>query len=156
MSLVWVRVIEHVIESYETRPQDAVPQQARDTIRRLAEASAKIRLAEEVTTEDAHRAITIYRRPFEEIHNIDYEPSDISSDAISGLGADQQEHRKRRVITQIFANVNRPLAESEILETAQEKGLSRRDALVVLGELKGRGELGLNVNGDWYAFSIFS
>ncbi len=140
----------------EALDKPAVPQQARDTIRRLAEASAKIRLAEEVTTEDAHRAITVYRRPFEDIHNIDYEPSDISSDAISGRGADQQEHRKRRVITRIFANANGPLAESEILETAQEKGLSRRDALVMLGELKGKGELGLDVHGDWYAFSTFS
>lgn len=126
--------------------KNTVPQTAAGSLRRLTEAHAKARFADRVTVEDAQQVIPIYRRRFEQIEIID----------IEGLTTDHlfpKENRRRRIIQRLFAANEGPIAESELLEQATQNGVTRRDTLLILGELKSKSEVDFNNDHEWYAYS---
>lgn len=142
-------LFEGLVEIHvEKMDADSVPRQARDTIKRLAMASARTRWDEQTTVEDAQRAITIYRRPFEELHGIDYEPPDFDLSAIPGM--DTEERRKRRRFKQLFANDNH-WDEDELIARGIEEGFEEWEVHRYIGELKGRGEISQDYEDNWYA-----
>lgn len=141
-------LFEGLVEIHiEKMEKNAVPKAAESTLRRLAEASARARFSNEVTNVDAQRAITIYRRPYEELHGIDYEPPEFDNDLFI-LGKPQKT-RKLRTIQQIIVK-DGPISDEEVVEVARETGLETWEIHQILGELNGRGVISKSTNGDWY------
>ena len=142
-------LFEELVEIHvEKMERGDVPQSERDALRRMVEASARSRLDDTVSREDVERVTTIYRRPYEEIHGVDYEPPEYDAEAIFGNGT---ERRKRRIVKQILAEEGH-LSTSELVTKSVERGLSEADARHVIGYLEGRGHLGTDTNDDWFAW----
>ncbi|WP_435181439.1 hypothetical protein [Halorussus sp. AFM4] len=157
-------VIEQAVESQlfealveihvESLGEDSVPQQGKDTLHRLSEACARIRHDDDVLPVDADRAIQMYRRPYEVMYGIDNEPKNLSDEQIDTAiqGYVSEETKKKRRVRQMFSRrePGDAIDEDAIIEKGAEKGLSKREVLVILGELKGKGEIAESRNGGWY------
>jgi len=140
-------LFEGLVEIHiEGMQEDSVPQAAKETVRRMAEASARTRLAEEVSVSDAQRAITIYRRPFEDLHGIDYEAPKFDSSLIPGK--DTERKRKRRLILQAIVDGGK-MSREEIIEEGRAKGLEKWEIDQIIGELRGRGDIHQDINDNW-------
>jgi replicative DNA helicase Mcm len=143
-------LFEGLVEIHvEKMDKDSVPQSERETVRRLAEASARTRLADTVSIEDAQRAITIYRRPFEDIYGIDYEPPSFDEDPFPGINT--EEKRKRRMVKQFLADESH-LSTEELVERSREEGLSEEEVRHIIGYLDGRGDIMQNYSDKWYHY----
>lgn len=140
----------------EGMEEDGVPQAAHDSLRRLAEAAARVRLSDNVTMDDAELAITIYRRPYEVLHGIDNKAMNLSDEKkdVAIQGRVSEETKKKRRLRQIFAEMDQAIDEDELLERAQDEGLTEREALLFLGELKGQSEIGQSRDGNWYDYNF--
>ena len=124
---------------------ESIPITARqlEALIRLAEASARVRLSNEVTVEDAERAIRIFKKSLEQIA-IDPETGKIDIDyAFTGTSATQRDRIAiiKRIIEELEKEHERGAPEEEILRRAEERGISREKAEEILSKLRQKGEI---------------
>jgi replicative DNA helicase Mcm len=110
---------------------------------RLAEASARLRLSDHITAEDADRVISLVRRSLEQI-GVDPETGQIDIDYVySGISRSQRD----RIVTvlsiiQEYQNESVWGAPEElILEKAEEQGIDRGRTREILEKLRERGDV---------------
>ena len=110
---------------------------------RLTEASAKIRLSNVATVEDAERAIRIFEECIRQIA-IDPETGNIDVDyAIYGVSASLRDKISTilEIIEEFEESTPWGASEEQILSNAEEKGFSRSEVLKVLEKLKNDGDI---------------
>ncbi len=114
-----------------------------EALRRLTEASAKARLSNVATVEDAERAISIFRKCLEQIA-IDPETGKIDIDyAFTGTSATQRDRIAiiKRIVEELEDKHEKGAPEEEIIRMAEERGISREKAEEILMKLKQKGEI---------------
>ncbi len=114
-----------------------------EALRRLTEASAKARLSNVATVEDAERAISIFRKCLEQIA-IDPETGKIDIDyAFTGTSATQRDRIAiiKRIIEELEESNEKGAPEEEIFRMAEERGISRQKVEEILAKLKQNGEI---------------
>ncbi len=114
-----------------------------EALRRLTEASAKARLSNVATVEDAERAISIFRKCLEQIA-IDPETGKIDIDyAFTGTSATQRDRIAiiKRIVEELEDKHEKGAPEEEIFRIAEERGISREKAEEILMKLKQKGEI---------------
>jgi len=114
-----------------------------EALRRLTEASAKARLSNVATVEDAERAISIFRKCLEQIA-IDPETGKIDIDyAFTGTSATQRDRIAivKRIIEELEESNEKGAPEEEIFRMAEERGISREKVEEILAKLKQNGEI---------------
>ncbi len=141
---------EKIIEYYinlriRSKEQGAIAITARqlEALRRLTEASAKIRLSSIATVEDAERAIRIFEESIKQVA-IDPETGKLDIDyAISGVSATQRDRIAviKNIVKDLEESTPWGAPEDAILERAEESKIERGKALETLEKLKQRGEL---------------
>lgn len=146
--------IEEIKEFYVTlRNQETqgdagirpIPISARqlEALVRLAEASARIRLSESVTRQDAKRAINLLKYCLMQV-GFDYETGQIDIDRI-GTGITAATRSKmvlvREIISAFEAKGKRTIPIEEIVSEATAKGLTEQQVEEILEKLKRSGDL---------------
>ncbi|RLG17819.1 AAA family ATPase [Nanoarchaeota archaeon] len=108
---------------------------------RMAEASARIRLSEEVTAEDAERAIRLLSESLKEVAMDETGEFDI--DRVTGHSAEKRSktYKVRDVINSLTATYKDGVSVRMIIETAQEMGVDPKDTEKILNELARVGEI---------------
>ncbi|MFQ5887212.1 MAG: minichromosome maintenance protein MCM [Candidatus Hydrothermarchaeales archaeon] len=109
---------------------------------RLARASARVRLSDEVTAEDAERAINLVMVSLKEA-GVDLETGKVDIDKIM-VGVTRSQRDKIKVILDIVRELEKEFgtaAKAEILERADEEGISKENAEELIEMLKKRAEL---------------
>ncbi|WP_230972170.1 minichromosome maintenance protein MCM [Archaeoglobus neptunius] len=114
-----------------------------ESIVRLAEASARIRLSDRVEEEDVERVLEVMKRSLMQIA-VDPETGKIDIDfAISGTSKTQRD--RIMVIKKIIENLEEShengVPEEEILREAEMEGIERSKAKEILSKLKQHGEV---------------
>jgi len=127
------------------REARSIPITARqlEALIRLAEASARVRLSNEVTEEDAERAIRIFRKSLEQIA-IDPETGELDIDyAFTGTSATQRDRIAiiKKIIEDLERTNEKGAPEEEIFRMAEQKGISREKAEEILAKLRQKGEI---------------
>jgi replicative DNA helicase Mcm len=142
---------EHIVKEYvamRTANGDdgPIPTTARmnEALIRLAEASARVRLSEEITEDDAARAIAIHRRCLEDV-GIDPENEEFDADLMeTGTSKSQRERVQfvKEVIKDLDGEAEYGAAGHEdIVEIGQEKGYTRKDIEGTLDKLSREGQI---------------
>jgi len=112
-----------------------------DGIVRLAEASAKVRLAKEITVEDARRAIDLQRFCLMEVGQ-DPETGQIDIDRISGMPTSERAKVVGvREIIYTFSKDQKTMEIERILEEADKRGIPRHKAEDAIEKLKRDGDI---------------
>jgi replicative DNA helicase Mcm len=114
-----------------------------EALRRLTEASAKVRLSNIATEEDAERAIKIFKECLSQIA-IDPETGNFDIDyAISGVSAKQRDDIKiiLEIIEEFEDQTPWGASEETILARAEERGIPQGKALELLEKLKKDGDV---------------
>ena len=114
-----------------------------ESIIRLAEASARVRLSDRVEVEDVERAINLIKRSLEQIA-IEPETGEIDIDyAFSGTSKRQRDRIViiKKIIERLEPNFEKGVPEEEILSEAEREGISREKAKEILMKLKQMGEV---------------
>ncbi|MDY7083202.1 MAG: AAA family ATPase, partial [Halobacteria archaeon] len=125
---------------------DVIPVTARklEALVRLAEASARVRLSDEVAMEDAERAIDVTLNSLEDV-GIDPETGEFDIDIIeSGHSHSQRERIKgiREIIQTVSEENDEGHApREEVIEMAEENGIDREKAEEEIKSLKRSGEI---------------
>ncbi|MEO2154248.1 MAG: minichromosome maintenance protein MCM [Nanoarchaeota archaeon] len=143
-----------LIEEYYTRMRSAAIENGKisaipittrqlEAIIRLAEASAKVRLSDKVTKEDAERAIKLVEASLKRI-GLDPETGKIDIDRISGIGSSQR--AKMIFILELVKKLYEekgyaPVSFVEILEKAEKEGISEKELEDILEKLKKKGDI---------------
>lgn len=112
-----------------------------DGIVRLAEASAKVRLSDRITVEDARRAIDLQRYCLMEVGQ-DPETGQIDIDRISGMPT--SERAKIVGVRELIYNMSKEIKTMEvekILEEAERRGIPRHKAEDAIEKLKRDGDI---------------
>ncbi len=121
---------------------DTVPITLRqnEALLRLAEASAKVRLAEEVSPEDAERAIRIMKVSLMQF-GYDYETGKIDIDRTEGVSSSQRSKIRAilDIIDRLEKEFGKQIPKEEIIAAAEEEGL--RDVEDLIQKLKREGML---------------
>jgi replicative DNA helicase Mcm len=129
----------------ETEGIKSVPISARqlEAVIRLAEASAKVRLSDEVGIEDARRAIDLIQFCLSEIA-IDRETGKIDIDKISS-GITASERGKivsvREIINELENKIGRVIPIDDIIKEAEERGISSEKVEDSIEKLKRSGDI---------------
>ena len=123
----------------------AVPISARqlEALVRLAEASARLRLSEETTREDARRAIDLLEYSLMQI-GLDKETGRIDIDRIAtGISASQRSHILvvKDVINELESKFGKTIPIDDIVEEAKLKGIDEEKVEEVIEKLKRVGEV---------------
>lgn len=132
---------------------DAIPITARklEALVRLAEASARIRLSESVTVEDADRAIDIMMKHLEEV-GMDPDTGELDADRLEA-GTTQSQRERIKTITELIdsivsdkeadvdGNETVVATEDEILNRADEIGIDEGDVEHTLEKMARKGEI---------------
>lgn len=110
---------------------------------RLAEASARVRLAEEVTIDDARRAIKLLEFSLREVG---YEPETgkIDIDRIDvGISSAQRGriHTMQAIVGELTKEVGKSIPIEDILVKAKDHGIDNIAAMDVINKMKEKGEL---------------
>ncbi|WP_457550760.1 LAGLIDADG family homing endonuclease [Archaeoglobus sp.] len=140
------RIIDYYIDlRMRSKEQGAIAITARqlEALRRLTEASAKIRLSNVATIEDAERAIRIFEESIKQIA-IDPETGKLDIDyAISGVSAVQRDRIAiiKNIVRELESSTPWGAPEEEILEKAENMKIPKDKAVEVLEKLKQKGEL---------------
>jgi replicative DNA helicase Mcm len=130
----------------EGQGEDApVPVTARklEALVRLAEASARVRLADEVTEADANRVIDIVRSCLQDI-GVDPETGEFDADVVE-TGTSKSQRDRIRGIKEVIAEMQdeyengAPL--EEVLDAAEAEGMERSKAEHEIETLKQKGEI---------------
>ncbi|MEE6209748.1 ATP-binding protein [Salarchaeum sp. III] len=130
----------------EGQGEDApVPVTARqlEALVRLAEASARVRLADEVTQEDADRVIEIVRSCLQDI-GVDPETGEFDADVVeTGRSKTQRDRVKniRSIIGEIQEEFEEGAPIEEVLDRAEEVGMEASKAEHEIEKLKQKGEV---------------
>jgi len=113
---------------------------ALQSIRRLAEANAKLRLSGEVTEEDAATAISVHRRAFKPLLSTDDGELDVD---IVDLGISQLSRDMTRIIKKIIRNLSSDggATLSKIMNESDRCSIPKKDAIEVLARLKKTGDV---------------
>jgi replicative DNA helicase Mcm len=109
---------------------------------RLARASARVRLSDEVTVEDAERAINLVMASLKDA-GIDLETGKVDIDKIY-VGVTRSQRDKIKVILDIVRELEKEFGTAskvEILERADEDGISKENVEELIGMLKKKAEL---------------
>ncbi len=126
---------------YVDAESDTVPITLRqyEALQRLAEASAKVRLDEEVKKEDAQRAIKLMKHSIKQL-GMDPETHEIDIDRAEG-GTPASERSKMSKVMEVLDNLEEDLGknipEEDLLSALEEEGLSKPDKLIK--EMKNKG-----------------
>jgi replicative DNA helicase Mcm len=140
------KILEFYIDLRKmSKEQGAIAITARqlEALRRLTEASAKVRLSNVATAEDAERAIRIFKKSLEQIA-IDPETGKMDIDyAISGVSATQRDRIAviKNIVKELEDSSDWGAPEEEILERAEKAGIDKEKAKETLEKLKQKGEL---------------
>jgi len=140
------KILEFYIDLRKmSKEQGAIAITARqlEALRRLTEASAKVRLSNVATAEDAERAIRIFKKSLEQIA-IDPETGKMDIDyAISGVSATQRDRIAliKNIVKELEDSSDWGAPEEEILERAEQAGIDKEKARETLEKLRQRGEL---------------
>ncbi len=132
----------------------AVPVTARklEALIRLAEASAKVRLSDDVELEDAERAIKVTKASLEEVGR-DPETGEFDIDRIEAGQAKSQRDRIKKlqkIIDSLSDDSEDDKAHvNDIIDAAEEAGIEREKAAETLEMLKKRGEI-IEPNTDFF------
>jgi len=114
-----------------------------EALRRLTEASAKVRLSNVATVEDAERAIRLFKTFLEQIA-IDPESGRIDIDyAIQGVSATQRERMVviKDIIKELQDSTDWGASEEAVLARAEELGISKEKAKEAIQKLLSNGEI---------------
>lgn len=138
------RIEEYYVTRREQAKQAAIPLTARQlwAIIRLSRASARVRLSDVVTVEDAERAIKLLDISLRDV-GIDVESGAIDIDKIM-VGVTKSQRDKIVVIREIIRELEREFrdaAKEEIIEKAKEKGIEKREVEYLLEMLKKNQEI---------------
>ena len=140
------KIIEFYVELRKlSKEQGSIAITARqlEALRRLTEASAKVRLSNVATKEDAERAIRLFKISLEQIA-IDPESGRIDIDyAITGVSATQRERMVviKDIIKELQDSTNWGASEEAVLARAEELGISKEKAKEAIEKLKQSGEV---------------
>jgi len=130
----------------EGADEDApVPVTARklEALVRLAEASARVRLSDKVTVEDARRVIDIVQTSMEDI-GVDPETGELDADVIeSGTSKSQRDRIKniKHLIDELEAEYDEGAPTDVVVERAEEIGMDESKAEHEIEKLKQKGEV---------------
>ena len=117
-----------------------------EAIVRLAEASAKVRLSDKVTREDARRAIELLNYSLGQIAR-DRETGKIDIDVIStGISSTERDKiiRVKEIVTLLetkFQSTGKNIPVEEIMAVAEEQGIRRPETEEIIQKLKRSGDL---------------
>lgn len=114
-----------------------------ESIVRLAEASARVRLSDRVEVEDVDRVIEIIERSLMQIA-LDPETGEIDIDlAYSGTSKRQRDRIMviKKIIENLEPSYEKGVPEEEILTEAEREGIERSRAKEILSKLKQHGEV---------------
>ena len=141
---------ERIIDFYlslrsKAKDNSPVPITARqlEALIRLAEASARVRLSDEVTVEDVERVIRIVKKSLEQIA-LDPETGEIDIDyAFTGTSKTQRDRILiiKKIIEGLEENYEKGVPESEIVKAAEEHGIDEIKAKDILRKLRQMGEI---------------
>ena len=114
-----------------------------EAIIRLAEASARVRLSDKVTKEDAERAIKLVEASLKRI-GLDPETGKIDVDRIGGIGSSQR--AKMIFVLELVKKLYEekgysPVSFVEILEKAEKENISEKELEEILEKLKKKGDI---------------
>ncbi len=126
----------------ENSPMPVTARQLEALIR-LAEASARLRLSDQITLEDVERVIRIVRKSLEQIA-IDPETGEIDIDyAFTGTSKTQRDRimTMKRIVEELENIHEKGAPEEEILKMAEEHGINPEKAKEILYKMKERGDL---------------
>lgn len=143
-----------LIEEYYTKMRSAAIENGKisaipittrqlEAIIRLAEASAKVRLSDKVTKEDAERAIKLVEASLKRI-GLDPETGKIDVDRISGIGTSQ---RARMIfVLELLKKLYEekgysPISFVEILDKVEKEGINEKELEEILEKLKKKGDI---------------
>ena len=123
----------------------AIPISARqlEALVRLAESSAKLRLSDKATKEDAKRSIELVQYCLIQV-GLDRETGKIDIDRIAtGISASQRSHIMviKEIINDLETKVGKMIPIDDVIEEAKDKGISEEKAEEVLEKLKRVGEI---------------
>ena len=123
----------------------AIPVTARklEALVRLAEASARIRLSDEVTTTDTERVIEIVRSSMEDV-GMDPETGEFDADMIEAGASKSQRDRIKNVkgiIRELQDEYDDGAPLEDVLERAEQGGIERTKAEHEIQKLKDRGDI---------------
>lgn len=110
---------------------------------RLAEASAKVRLVDEVTKEDAIRAINLMKSSLREF-GFEPETGKFDIDRLEGRATAVDRGKIKTmldVIEELTATIGKNIPKDDIVRLATSKGLKEFDVEKMLNELKNKGDL---------------
>lgn len=123
----------------------AVPISARqlEALIRLSEASAKVRLAKEVTKTDARRAIDLLTYCLLQV-GFDRETGTIDIDRISsGISASKRDkiYHVKEILSSLEKKLGKTIPIDDVLKEASEKGISESEAEEIIEKLKRSGDI---------------
>ena len=143
-----------LIESYYTKMRSAAIENGKvssipittrqlEAIIRLAEASARVRLSDKVTKEDAERAIKLVETSLKRI-GLDPETGKIDVDRIGGIGSSQR--AKMIFVLELLKKLYEekgfsPVSFVEISEKVEKEGISEKELEEILEKLKKKGDI---------------
>jgi len=132
-------------EKLDERAARAIPISARqlEALVRLAEAHAKVRLADKVTRKDARKAIELLTYCLIQV-GLDRETGRIDIDRITtGIGASQREriYLIREIIQELEGQIGKTIPLEDIQKLAQDKGVSASDVEEIIEKLKRAGDV---------------
>lgn len=124
---------------------------ALQSIRRLAEANAKLRLSQEVTEDDAIEAITVYEAAFYPLISTRDGGRDID---ILELGNSQLFRDRTKVILTIIRDLSAKGGATigRIVTEADQASIPRKDAIGILANLKKRGDI-MEIKADLFTIT---
>ena len=123
----------------------AIPISARqlEALVRLAESSAKLRLSDKATKEDAKRSIELVQYCLIQV-GLDRETGKIDIDRIAtGISASQRSHIAviKEIINELETKVGKTIPIDDVIEEAKGKGISEEKVEEVMEKLKRVGEI---------------
>ncbi len=132
-------------ETTDDRAARAIPVSARqlEALVRLAEANAKVRLADKVTKKDARKAIELLTYCLLQV-GLDRETGRIDIDRIAtGIGASQREkiYMIREIIEELEGQIGKTIPLEDIQKIALDKGMSASEVEEVIEKLKRSGDV---------------
>lgn len=114
-----------------------------DAIIRFAEASARVRLSEEITAADAERALALIRQSMEDVGK-DPDTGEFDADVIE-TGASRSQQQRIKTVESLVGDLEDEEYEGapieEVVSAAVEEGMTEQQALKTLEELAKKGEV---------------
>jgi len=143
-----------LIEEYYTRMRSAAIENGKissipittrqlEAIIRLSEACARVRLSNEVSVEDAQRAINLVESSLKRI-GYDPETGKIDVDRITGVSTSQR--NKMILVRELIKRLNEekgmtPVSFSEIAEKLKQEGIDEKELEEIIQKLKRKGDI---------------